>query len=299
MIMIIIIITTSGTCVPRLIQKTEGAFEAGVTCNIEVALERKWGCHTLRCVYQGPPGSLRRPDLDTSPGLWVLCVCVCDVCFVWCVLFVCCRCCVCVCVRFVWGVMCWAWFVSLCACSSEAPGGPRRPQAASGGPRRPQEASGGPKRLQEAAGGPRRPQEVSGHPQEAPRRGLGCQKVQKAQEAPGGSRRPPGGSEAGSGARFWKDFSSETAIPWESGSQLLKLPCVFEGFMLTCWISHVFLDPDVAICVRGATDFQNFEDVPSETPRKIADACALIASELYSLGEVRMIVYIYICLYTP
>ena len=51
----------------------------------------------------------------------------------------------------------------------------------------------------------------------------------------------------------------------------------------------MFLDPDVTICVRGATDFQNFEDVPSETARKIAnDACALIASELYSLGEVRM-----------
>ena len=56
----------------------------------------------------------------------------------------------------------------------------------------------------------------------------------------------------------------------------------------------MFLDPDVTICVRGATDFQNFEDVPSETARKIAndddDAFALIASELYSLGEVRMII---------
>ena len=54
----------------------------------------------------------------------------------------------------------------------------------------------------------------------------------------------------------------------------------------------MFLDPDVTICVRGATDFQNFEDVPSETARKIASAArrayALIASELYSLGEVRM-----------
>ena len=51
----------------------------------------------------------------------------------------------------------------------------------------------------------------------------------------------------------------------------------------------MFLDPDVTICVRGATDFQNFEDVPSETARKIADdAFALIPSELYSLGEVRM-----------
>ena len=29
----------------------------------------------------------------------------------------------------------------------------------------------------------------------------------------------------------------------------------------------MFWDPDVAICVRGATDFQNFEDVPSETAR--------------------------------
>ena len=52
----------------------------------------------------------------------------------------------------------------------------------------------------------------------------------------------------------------------------------------------MFLDPDVTICVRGATDFQNFEDVPSETARKIKDARtdALIPSELYSLGEVRM-----------
>ena len=55
----------------------------------------------------------------------------------------------------------------------------------------------------------------------------------------------------------------------------------------------MFLDPDVTICVRGATDFQNFEDVPSETARKIANACALIASELYSLGEVRMRIHKY------
>ena len=59
----------------------------------------------------------------------------------------------------------------------------------------------------------------------------------------------------------------------------------------------MLLDPDVTICVRGATDFQSFEDVPSETARKIAnddDAYALIASELYSLGEVRVRIYIYI-----
>ena len=58
--------------------------------------------------------------------------------------------------------------------------------------------------------------------------------------------------------------------------------------MLKWWQSYVFLDLSFTICVRGATDFQNFEDVPSETARKIPDAFALIASELYSLGEVRM-----------
>ena len=59
----------------------------------------------------------------------------------------------------------------------------------------------------------------------------------------------------------------------------------------------VFLDPDVAILVRGGTDFQKCEDVPRETAEQIADAYALIASELYSLGEVRMIIYIYIYIY--
>ena len=65
-------------------------------------------------------------------------------------------------------VLCVGWFVSLCVHlrPQEAPGGLRRPQETPGGSRRPQEAPGGPKRLQEAAGG---------------------------------SRRPPGGSEAGSG----------------------------------------------------------------------------------------------------
>ena len=60
---------------------------------------------------------------------------------------------------------------------------------------------------------------------------------------------------------------------------MLKFPCV--------------LDPDVAICVRGASDFQNCEKVPSETARSIADA--IIASELSSLGEAR--VPMYVCLY--
>eukprot|EP00959_Pyramimonas_sp_CCMP1952_P296364 6199921-Pyramimonas_sp.AAC.1 len=31
------------------------------------------------------------------------------------------------------------------------------------------------------------------------------------------------------------------------------------------------VDPDVAICVRGASDFQNYEDVPSETARTSAN----------------------------
>ena len=50
--------------------------------------------------------------------------------------------------------------------------------------------------------------------------------------------------------------------------------------MLKCLKNVVFLDPDVTICVRGATDFQNFEDVPSETAKQIADGLQLIASEL-------------------
>ena len=61
--------------------------------------------------------------------------------------------------------------------------------------------------------------------------------------------------------------------------------------MLKWWKSYVFLDLSFTICVRGATDFQNFEDVPSETARLLKDGRtdALIPSELYSLGEVRMI----------
>ena len=39
----------------------------------------------------------------------------------------------------------------------------------------------------------------------------------------------------------------------------------FDVFMLKCSKSLVFLDRDVAICVRGATDFQNSEDLPHET----------------------------------
>ena len=33
----------------------------------------------------------------------------------------------------------------------------------------------------------------------------------------------------------------------------------------------MFLDLSFTICVRGATDFQNFEDVPSETARLLKD----------------------------
>ena len=64
--------------------------------------------------------------------------------------------------------------------------------------------------------------------------------------------------------------------------------------MLKWWKSYVFLDLSFTICVRGATDFQNFEDVPSETARLLKDGRtdgrtdALTPSELYSLGEVRM-----------
>ena len=41
--------------------------------------------------------------------------------------------------------------------------------------------------------------------------------------------------------------------------------------MLKWWKSYVFLDLSFTICVRGATDFQNFEDVPSETARLLKD----------------------------
>ena len=44
--------------------------------------------------------------------------------------------------------------------------------------------------------------------------------------------------------------------------------------MLKCLKNVVFLDPDVTICVRGATDFQNLEDVPSETAKKISNDAA-------------------------
>ena len=39
------------------------------------------------------------------------------------------------------------------------------------------------------------------------------------------------------------------------------------------------LDPDVAICVRGATDFQNSEDVPGESAKKY-ERDLIIASEI-------------------
>jgi hypothetical protein len=96
---------------------------------------------------------------EEAPGgpriVSVVCVmcALCGACFL-CVVGVVCVCYVCLACD-VLGVIC----VSVCACSSEAPGGPRRPQAASAGP---------------------------GELQEAPRRGLGYQKVQKA---PGGPRR--------------------------------------------------------------------------------------------------------------
>ena len=71
--------------------------------------------------------------------------------------------------------------------------------------------------------------------------------------------------------QFVKDVSSETAVFEHFKPNIIEIHCVFEGFMLKCLKNVVFLDPDVTICVRGATDFQNFEDVPSETTRKIKD----------------------------
>ena len=41
--------------------------------------------------------------------------------------------------------------------------------------------------------------------------------------------------------------------------------------MLKCLKNAVFLDLSFTILVRGATDFQKFEEVPSETARKIKD----------------------------
>ena len=98
--------------------------------------------------------------------------------------------------------------------------------------------------------------------------------------------------------QFVEDVSSETAVFEHVKPKIIEIHCVFEGFMLKCLENVVVLDPDVSICVRGATNFQNFEDVPSETARKIANGTGrlqFIASELYSIGEVRMIVYV--CVY--
>eukprot|EP00959_Pyramimonas_sp_CCMP1952_P361184 7564289-Pyramimonas_sp.AAC.2 len=53
-----------------------------------------------------------------------------------------------------------------CSRKCRATRGSRRPQETPGGGRRPQEASGGSRRL-------------PGRPQEAPRRGLGCQRVRR------------------------------------------------------------------------------------------------------------------------
>ena len=55
------------------------------------------------------------------------------------------------------------------------------------------------------------------------------------------------------------------------GLKIIEIPCVFEGFMLKCLKNVVFLDLSFTILVRGATDFQKFEDVPSEMARKIKD----------------------------
>ena len=68
--------------------------------------------------------------------------------------------------------------------------------------------------------------------------------------------------------QFVKDVSSETAVFEHFKPKIIETHCVFEGFMLNCLKNAVFLDPDVTICVRGATDVQNVEDVPSETVRK-------------------------------
>ena len=72
--------------------------------------------------------------------------------------------------------------------------------------------------------------------------------------------------------QFVKDVSSETAVFEHFRPKIIEIHCVFEGFMLKCLKNVVFLDPDVTICVRGATDFQNFEDVLSETAKKMGTA---------------------------
>ena len=70
--------------------------------------------------------------------------------------------------------------------------------------------------------------------------------------------------------KFVKDVSSETAVLEHFKPKIIEIHCVFEGFMLKCLKNVVFLDPDVTICVRGASHFQNSEDVPSETAKKQA-----------------------------
>ena len=97
--------------------------------------------------------------------------------------------------------------------------------------------------------------------------------------------------------QFVEDASSETAVCEHMKPNIIDIRCAFEGFMLTCLQHAVFLDPDVTICVRGATGFQNFEDVPSETATTNPDGTLIIASELYSLGEVRMRICVCVCVY--
>ncbi len=82
-----------------------------------------------------------------------------------------------ICLNMLYSTMCRA-MMEYARISTDAPGGPRRPQEATGGLRRPQAAPGGPRRPQKAPGSLRRPQEA---PQKAP----GGPK-----EAPGGPRRP-------------------------------------------------------------------------------------------------------------
>ena len=67
--------------------------------------------------------------------------------------------------------------------------------------------------------------------------------------------------------RVW---GSSLLLFLKTGLKSIEILCGFAGFMLKCLKNVVFWDPDVAILVRGGTDFQKFEDVPSETAENIS-----------------------------
>ena len=75
--------------------------------------------------------------------------------------------------------------------------------------------------------------------------------------------------------------------------QITQIRCVFEGFMLKCSKVFVFLDSDIAICVRGASDNSNLKMPHLKQPEKGGHGRRyLVAFVLFSFGELRMIISI-------